>query len=47
MRSAKGKGVGGVAAPRAAMMRLLSSQNYKGGSNIADSSFATNAMDER
>ncbi len=31
----------GVAAPRAAMMRSLSGQNYKGGSNIADS------LDER
>ncbi len=32
----EGRGDGGVAAPQAAMMRSLSSQNYKGGSNIAD-----------
>ncbi len=29
------------------LMRSLSSQNYEGGSNIADLSFAMNAMDER
>ncbi len=29
------------------MMRSLSGQNYEGGSNIADLSFAMNAMDER